>query len=235
MRVARPRPARHAVEVSHDHQQRLRGPLRASRLGGAVLRRGAGVERPGQPPAGRRGLRADARHRPGRGLRRGRRRDLAGPAGLDGDRRRLLGQRAGPRGPARRRRGRRRPHVTGGRSTRGSFAAEGRTFDLVTTHFLHPPDGGMVDVTRRLADAVAPGGHLLVVGHAPSSDMPHLSEAHRRAMFLAADLVPGLPGGFEPVVVEQRPRDRHPRRPDDRHRRLDLPGASDRLAAPGGW
>ena len=86
------------------------------------------------------------------------------------------------------------------------LAADGRTFDLVTTHFLHPPDGGMADVTRRLASAVAPGGHLLVVGHAPSSDMPHLSEAHRRAMFLAADLVPALPAGFEPVVVEQRPR-----------------------------
>ena len=86
------------------------------------------------------------------------------------------------------------------------LAADGRTFDLVTTHFLHPPDGGMVDVTRRLADAVAPGGHLLVVGHAPSSEMPHMSEAHRRAMFLAADLVPALPPGFEPVVVEQRPR-----------------------------
>ena len=86
------------------------------------------------------------------------------------------------------------------------LAADDRTFDLVTTHFLHPPDGGMADVTRRLASAVAPGGNLLVVGHAPSSDMPHLSEAHRRAMFLAADLVPALPTGFEPVVVEQRPR-----------------------------
>jgi SAM-dependent methyltransferase len=86
------------------------------------------------------------------------------------------------------------------------LAADGRTFDLVTTHFLHPPDGGMADVTRRLADAVAPGGHLLVVGHAPSSEMPHLSEAHRRAMFLAADLVSTLPEDFEAVVVEQRPR-----------------------------
>ncbi len=86
------------------------------------------------------------------------------------------------------------------------LAAEGRMFDLVTTHFLHPPDGGMVEVTRRLAAAVAPGGHLLVVGHAPSSDMPHLSDAHRRAMFLAGELLPGLPDGFEPVVVEQRPR-----------------------------
>ena len=86
------------------------------------------------------------------------------------------------------------------------LADDGRTFDLVATHFLHPPDGGMVDVTRRLAGAVAPGGHLLVVGHAPSSEMPHLSEPHRRAMFLAADLVPALPPGFEAVVVEQRPR-----------------------------
>ena len=49
-----------------------------------------------------------------------------------------------------------------------TFTAEGRSFDLVTTHFLHPPDGGMVDVVRRLAGSVAPGGRLLVVGHAPS-------------------------------------------------------------------
>jgi 2-polyprenyl-3-methyl-5-hydroxy-6-metoxy-1,4-benzoquinol methylase len=87
-----------------------------------------------------------------------------------------------------------------------SFAAEGRSYDLVTTHFLHPPDGGMVEVTRRLAEAVAPGGHLLVVGHAPSEDFTQLSAAHRRAMFLAADLLPGLPDDFEAVVVEQRPR-----------------------------
>jgi SAM-dependent methyltransferase len=87
------------------------------------------------------------------------------------------------------------------------FAADGRTFDLVTTHYLHPPgEDGMVEVVRRLATAVAPGGHLLVVGHAPSSDLGHHSEADRRAMFRASDLVPGLPDGFEPVVVEQRPR-----------------------------
>ena len=45
-----------------------------------------------------------------------------------------------------------------------------------------------------------------MVGHAPSSDLGHHSEADRRAMFLAADLVPALPDGFEPVVVEQRQR-----------------------------
>ena len=87
-----------------------------------------------------------------------------------------------------------------------TFDAGGRSFDLVTTHFLHPPDGGMVEVTRRLAQAVAPGGHLLVVGHAPSEVFTRLSAGHRRAMFLAADLLPALPDGFEALVVEQRPR-----------------------------
>ena len=87
-----------------------------------------------------------------------------------------------------------------------SFEAGGRTYDLVTTHFLHPPDGGMVDVTRRLAQAVAPGGHLLVVGHTPSDHFEQLTASHRRAMFLAEELLPALPEGFEPLVVEQRPR-----------------------------
>jgi 2-polyprenyl-3-methyl-5-hydroxy-6-metoxy-1,4-benzoquinol methylase len=87
-----------------------------------------------------------------------------------------------------------------------TFDAGGREFDLVTTHFLHPPDGGMVDVVGRLAPAVAPGGHLLVVGHAPSEVFEQLSASHRNAMFLAEDLLPGLPAGFEPLVVEQRPR-----------------------------
>jgi 2-polyprenyl-3-methyl-5-hydroxy-6-metoxy-1,4-benzoquinol methylase len=87
-----------------------------------------------------------------------------------------------------------------------SFAAGGRSFDLVTTHFLHPPDGGMVQVTRRLAEAVAPGGHLLVVGHAPSEVFTQLTASHRGAMWHAEDLLPALPAGFEPLVVEQRPR-----------------------------
>jgi 2-polyprenyl-3-methyl-5-hydroxy-6-metoxy-1,4-benzoquinol methylase len=87
-----------------------------------------------------------------------------------------------------------------------NFAAGDRSYDLVTTHFLHPPDGGMVEVTRRLAEAVTPGGHLLVVGHAPSEAFTHLTAGHRRAMFLADQLLPGLPADFEALVVEQRPR-----------------------------
>ena len=87
-----------------------------------------------------------------------------------------------------------------------AFAAGGRSYDLVTTHFLHPPDAGMIEVTRRLAEAVAPGGHLLVVGHAPSETFTHLTASQRRAMFFASDLLPGLQDDFEALVVEQRPR-----------------------------
>lgn len=87
-----------------------------------------------------------------------------------------------------------------------SFAAAERSYDLVTTHFLHPPDGGMVAVTRRLAEAVAPGGHLLVVGHAPSEASTHLTASQRSAMFLAKELLAGLPNDFQALVVQQRPR-----------------------------
>lgn len=87
-----------------------------------------------------------------------------------------------------------------------TFAAGGRLYDLVTSHYLHPPDGTMVQVTRRLAQAVAPGGHLLVVGHAPSDVFTQLTASQRRAMFLADELLSGLPDDFEALVVEQRPR-----------------------------
>lgn len=87
-----------------------------------------------------------------------------------------------------------------------AFEAGGRSYDLVTSHYLHAPDGGMVEVTRRLGTAVAPGGLLLVVGHAPSHEFTQLSESHRKAMFLAEELLPGLPDDFEPVVVRQVPR-----------------------------
>lgn len=78
--------------------------------------------------------------------------------------------------------------------------------DLVTTHYLHPAAGAMPEVLARLAQAVAPGGHLLVVGHAPTADHPAPTAAHQQAMFRAADLLPTVPEGFEVLVAEQRPR-----------------------------
>jgi 2-polyprenyl-3-methyl-5-hydroxy-6-metoxy-1,4-benzoquinol methylase len=87
------------------------------------------------------------------------------------------------------------------------FSAQERRYDLVTTHFLHPGEGAMVDVVRRLCAAVAAGGHLLVVGHAPAAeDASPRPASHHRAMFLAEDLLAGLTDDFDAVVVEQRPR-----------------------------
>lgn len=122
-------------------------------------------------------------------MRRGRGRRLAGRPGLARDRRRLLS-----RGLARAARHTEQAGVAARvdwwRVDARTFDAGDRSYDLVTSHYLHAPDGGMVEVTRRLAAAVAPGGLLLVVGHAPSHEFTQLSESHRKAMFLAAELLP---------------------------------------------
>lgn len=48
------------------------------------------------------------------------------------------------------------------------------TFDLVTTSFLHSPvELPRTAILRRAAAAVAPGGTLLVIGHAPSAAHAH--------------------------------------------------------------
>ena len=48
------------------------------------------------------------------------------------------------------------------------------TFDLVTASFLHSPvELPRTAILRRAADAVAAGGTLLVIGHAPSASHPH--------------------------------------------------------------
>jgi len=68
----------------------------------------------------------------------------------------------------------------------------GDRWDLVTSQFMHLFDGGMVDLTRRLAGAVAPGGTLLVVGHHPDDLATGLRHGRRNFMFTPEDLVPAL-------------------------------------------
>lgn len=59
-------------------------------------------------------------------------------------------------------------------------------YDLVTSHYVHTPEP--VDrLVARLARAVAPGGTLLVVGHAPDAD----GSAHGH----------GVAAAFDPVVA----------------------------------
>ena len=87
-----------------------------------------------------------------------------------------------------------------------TFEPDGETWDLVTSHFVHLPDGGMVDVVRRLASAVAPGGTLLVVGHAPSDVHTGLRHGHHSFRHTADQLLPALDDAWEVEVCESRPR-----------------------------
>ncbi|HEV7211636.1 MAG TPA: FAD-dependent oxidoreductase [Blastococcus sp.] len=81
-------------------------------------------------------------------------------------------------------------------------------YDLVTSSFLHPPADVREKVLRGLADAVAPGGTLLVVNHDPSELANGLPRHARPEDFASAEEVAGLldPAEWELQVVERRPR-----------------------------
>ncbi|MFD3812456.1 FAD-dependent oxidoreductase [Rhodococcus sp. NPDC058639] len=80
-------------------------------------------------------------------------------------------------------------------------------WDLVSSQFMHLPDGGMVDLTRRLGSAVAPGGTLLVVGHHPDDMATGLRHGHHSFLFTPESLVPALEDGkWEIELCEARSR-----------------------------
>ncbi|MFE9688967.1 class I SAM-dependent methyltransferase [Micromonospora sp. NPDC005806] len=75
-------------------------------------------------------------------------------------------------------------------------------FDLVCANYVHP--AGPRDVLfRRLAAAVAPGGTLLVVGHAPTESSPHAPGSHVTPEEVAASLDPDR---WDVLVAEVRSR-----------------------------
>lgn len=81
------------------------------------------------------------------------------------------------------------------------------TYDLVTAHFLHVPKAAREPLFRHLADAVAPGGALLVAGHDPSNltttvPRPDLAEM----LWTADELAATLGEGWTIEVAEARPR-----------------------------
>jgi hypothetical protein len=84
--------------------------------------------------------------------------------------------------------------------------AEGRSYALVTTHSLHPPDGERSRSPVGCLRLIAAGGHPLAVGHAPSEVFTHPNASHRNAMLHARTSCQVLPDSFEVLVVEQRPR-----------------------------
>lgn len=87
--------------------------------------------------------------------------------------------------------------------------AGGGTYDLVTAHYLHPAPEQRAAVTRTMASLVAPGGHLLIVGHhvldlATTMPRPNVPE-----LFTDADeLLTHLDASdWDVLACEARPRD----------------------------
>lgn len=79
-------------------------------------------------------------------------------------------------------------------------------YDLVTSHYVHTP-GPHETFVQRLADAVAPGGTLLVVGHDHSAHAHPDDPSAPETRVTAADLAAGLePDRWDVVVAESRPR-----------------------------
>lgn len=110
-------------------------------------------------------------------------------------------------------RGRRRAEESGltGRTTwrwadARAWAPGAERWDLVSSQFLHLPAGGMVAVVRRLAEAVAEGGTLLVVGHHPDDLGTGLRHGRAEWLFEPEDLVPALEAAAWEVRTEVRER-----------------------------
>jgi len=102
-----------------------------------------------------------------------------------------------------------------------SWTPEPGAADLVTAHFLHEAPTRRATTFRRLAAAVAPGGTLLVVGHAPADLTTGLRSAeHAELLFGPAEVVAALdPDDWVVEVASERPR------PERRHERSGTTGA----------
>jgi SAM-dependent methyltransferase len=79
-------------------------------------------------------------------------------------------------------------------------------YDLVAAHFLHVPKSDQQRLFRNLAEAVAPGGTLLVVGHA-FSDMEKLPRPDLKEFgWTPGDVAAALPESWIIETSESRPR-----------------------------
>ena len=89
-----------------------------------------------------------------------------------------------------------------------AWAPPEATYDLVSAQFMHLPRAERESLFSRLAASVAPGGHLLIVGHHPSD----LQTTARRPqlpdlLYTASDVAAGLdPRAWTIVVSASRER-----------------------------
>lgn len=92
-------------------------------------------------------------------------------------------------------------------------------FDLVTSAFLHSPvEMPRAEILRAAAELVAPGGTLLVIGHAPS-DEHHHEELQTAAETLAELALP--PATWTTVTCEDRERTHTFAGDEHAHARID--------------
>lgn len=89
-----------------------------------------------------------------------------------------------------------------------SWTPPERAFDLVTAHYLHSAWTDRARMFRALAAAVAPGGTLLVVGHAHGEGWGH-GRAHEPGVLYSAQDVAAVldPSDWSEIVAETRDRD----------------------------
>ena len=81
-------------------------------------------------------------------------------------------------------------------------------YDLVSAQFVHLPRDQREVIHRRLAEAVTPGGTLLVVGHHPSDLHSTVPRPRAPELFFTASDVDGLlaSGEWTTLLDEARPR-----------------------------
>ena len=70
-----------------------------------------------------------------------------------------------------------------------SWIPPARQFDLVSAQFMQLPQAELASLHRRLADAVRPGGVLLIVGHHPSDLDSGIGRPHHPELMFTAEQV----------------------------------------------
>ena len=87
-----------------------------------------------------------------------------------------------------------------------AWAPPARAFDLVAVHYVHLTAEERPTAYAACADAVAPGGTLLIVGHDPSTLGDAAGQWGDDRYFTADQLVGDLGEGWDVVSAETRPR-----------------------------
>ena len=88
-----------------------------------------------------------------------------------------------------------------------TWAPPRATYDLVSAQFLQLPTEERIPLFARLAASVAPGGHLLIVGHHPSDMQTTVSRPSMPDLYFTAEEVAETLDPTEwDTVAETRPR-----------------------------